>query len=97
MEKEKIMALVEKLKSQGHHGYSFGFGDSVYLFDKTDQVVYNAKTGYKLKWIRQQQKCVSISTDWYVRPTDGHGHQVGRLYLHQLNKYNTGKEFLSGI
>lgn len=91
MKKEKVMELVEKLKSQGHHGYSFGFGDSVYLFDKTDQVVYNTKTGYKLKWLIRE------NLNEYIEPTDGHGHRVMRLYLHQLNKYNTGEEFYQAL
>ncbi len=91
MKKEKVMALVEELKSQGHHGYMFGFGDSIYLFDKTDQVVYNAKTGHKLKWLTRE------NLNKYIEPTDGHGHRAMRLYLHQLNKYNTWKEFYQAL
>ena len=91
MKKEKVIALVEKLKSQGHHGYSFGFGDSVYLFDKTDRVVYNAKTGYQIKWLTRK------NLNEYIEPTDGHGHRVMRLYLHQLNKYNTSEEFYQAL
>ena len=72
---EKLSKLIEELKSKGHHGYSVPYGDNIYLFDKTDKIVYNVKTGKVLKWLKHP-----TTSNLYVCLYDGHGIRSKRFY-----------------
>ena len=42
--------LVKELREKGHKGTIFSWGKNLYLWDETDEVVYNYKTERQLKW-----------------------------------------------
>lgn len=77
---KKLFKLAKELKSKGHHGYSVPYGDNYYLFDKTDKIVYNVKTGQALKWLKNYE----YSHDCFVYLSDGHGNRSKRYYLHEF-------------
>lgn len=67
--------IINGLKNIGHHGYTIQYGDGHYLFDSTDEVIYNLKTGKTLVW----QKRNNLGED-FVQLYDGHGGRSRRYY-----------------
>ena len=78
------MGLVEELKEKGHHGYVFKWGKNQYLFDKTDEVIYNLKTEHQLKWLGRDD---CPFKEGYVYLYDGGGDKTRfKMHLRDFKK-----------
>lgn len=63
--------LVKELREKGHKGTIFSWGKNLYLWDDTDEVVYNYKTEHQLKWYKNPGSRPEY--DGYVFLYDGGG------------------------
>lgn len=67
--------IVNGLKNIGHHGYTIQYGDGYYLFDSTDEVIYNLKTGKTLVWQKRDNRGGE-----FIQLYNGHGKRSKRYY-----------------
>ena len=96
---QKINDFINNLKNKGHHGYGVPYGEAFYLFDKTDEVVYNIKTGKQLKWCWTDNNFTEemkkkYSANCYVQLSDGHGGRSRRI---RLKEFRAGINYVYGI